>query len=42
MLFLGIDAGGNSADSFLDAEDLEDIDAKFMSRDEVKVMGDLH
>ena len=42
VLFLGIDAGGNNADSFLDAEDLEDIDAKFMSRDEVAVMGDLH
>ncbi len=42
VLFLGIDAGGNSADSFLDAEDLEDIEAKFMSRDEVKVMGNLH
>ena len=42
VLFLGIDAGGNNADSFLDAEDLKDIDAKFMSRDEVKVMVDLH
>jgi len=41
VLFLGIDAGGNSKDAFLDAEDVMDIDHKFMSRDEVSVMGDL-
>lgn len=42
VLFLGIDAGGNSKDAWLDAEDVADIDHKFMSRDEVAVMGDLH
>lgn len=41
VLFLGIDAGGNSKDAWLDAEDVMDIDHKFMSRDEVSVMGDL-
>ena len=38
VLFLGIDAGGESKDSWLDAEDVADIDHKFMSRDAVGVM----
>ena len=42
VLFLGIDAGGNSKDAWLDAEDVADMDHKFMTRDEVAVMGDLH
>ena len=41
VLFLGIDASGESKDAWLDAEDVMDIDHKFMSRDEVSVMGDL-
>ena len=41
VLFLGIDAGGNSRDAWLDAEDVADMDHKFMTRDEVAVMGDL-
>jgi len=35
VLFLGIDAGGNSKDAWLDAEDVRDIDHKFMTHDEV-------
>lgn len=42
VLFLGIDAGGNSKDAWLDAEDVMDIDHRFITRDEVAVMGDLH
>ena len=43
VLFLGINhANGESQDSFLDAEDVMDIDHRFMTRDEVAVMGDLH
>lgn len=38
VLFLGIDASGESKDSWLDAEDVADIDHKFMTRDEVGVM----
>jgi len=38
VLFLGIDAGGNSKDAWLDAEDVADIDHKFMARDEVGAM----
>jgi len=42
VLFLGINrANGESQDAFLDAEDVMDIDHKFMSRDEVAVMGEL-
>lgn len=41
VLFLGIDAGGNSKDAFLDAEDVADIDHKFMHRMDVQRMGDL-
>jgi len=35
VLFLGIDKGGNSQDAWLDAEDVADIDHKFMTSDEV-------
>ncbi len=43
VLFLGINrSNGESQDSFLDSEDVMDIDHKFMTRDEVAVMGDLH
>jgi len=36
VLFLGINrANGESQDSWLDAEDVQDYDAKFMTRDEV-------
>lgn len=36
VLFLGINrANGESQDAWLDAEDVADIDQKFMSRDEV-------
>lgn len=38
VLFLGIDAGGESKDSWLDAEDVRDIDFKFMTRDDVENM----
>ena len=38
VLFLGIDKGGNSQDAWLDAEDVADIDHKFMTRDEVGAM----
>ena len=38
VLFLGIDAGGNSKDAWLDAEDVADIDHKFMSREDVSRM----
>ena len=42
VLFLGINrSNGESQDSFLDAEDVMDIDHKYMSRDEVSVMGEL-
>jgi len=42
VLFLGINrANGESQDAWLDAEDVADMDHKFMSRDEVAVMGDL-
>jgi len=41
VLFLGIDAGGNSQDAWLDDVDVMDMDYKFMTRDEVSVMGDL-
>lgn len=43
VLFLGINrSNGESQDSWLDAEDVADMDHKFMTRDEVAVMGDLH
>jgi hypothetical protein len=39
VLFLGINrANGESQDAWLDAEDVMDIDHRFMSRDAVKVM----
>jgi len=39
VLFLGINrANGESQDAWLDAEDVQDIDHRFMSRDAVKVM----
>ena len=38
VLFLGIDAGGNSKDAWLDAEDVSDMDHKFMSREDVSRM----
>ena len=38
VLFLGIDAGGNSKDAWLDAEDVANFDAKFMTREEVEGM----
>lgn len=38
VLFLGIDAGGNSKDAWLDAEDVADIDHMFMSREDVSRM----
>lgn len=42
VLFLGINrANGESQDAWLDAEDVADMDHKFMTRDEVAVMGDL-
>jgi hypothetical protein len=42
VLFLGINrANGASQDAFLDAEDVADIDHKFMDRMDVQRMGDL-
>lgn len=42
VLFLGINpANGESQDAWLDAEDVADIDHKFMHRMEVQRMGDL-
>jgi hypothetical protein len=42
VLFLGIDpANGESQDAWLDDVDVADMDHKFMTRDEVSVMGDL-
>jgi len=42
VLFLGINrANGESQDAFLDRDDVADLDFKFMTRDEVAVMGDL-
>lgn len=39
VLFLGINrANGESQDAWLDAEDVADYDAKFMTRDEVEGM----
>ena len=38
VLFLGIDAGGNSKDAWLDAEDVADIDHMFMSREDLSRM----
>ena len=42
VLFLGINrSNGESQDAWLDAEDVADMDHKFMTREEVSVMGDL-
>lgn len=42
VLFLGINrANGESQDAFLDAEDVADMNHKFMHRVEVQMMGDL-
>jgi len=42
VVFLGINrANGESQDAWLDAEDVAYMEHKFMSRDEVAVMGDL-
>jgi len=42
VLFLGINrANGESQDAWLDDVDVRDMDYKFMTREEVSVMGDL-